>query len=51
MQSKVSKSRLFFGSIEWSKYMVYIVFVIMFALFSIVLGNKGLLTKTTLLIY
>lgn len=50
MQSKeVSKSRLFFGSIEWSKYMVYIVFVIMFALFSIVLGNKGFLTQNNLI--
>ena len=41
MQSKEVSKADYFGSIEWSKYMVYIVFVIMFALFSIVLGNKG----------
>lgn len=50
MQSKeISKSKLFFGSIEWNKYMVYIVFVIMFALFSIVLGDKGFLTQNNLI--
>jgi len=50
MQSKeASKSKLFFGSIEWSKYMVYIVFVIMFILFSAVLGDKGFLTQNNLI--
>lgn len=50
MQSKeVSKSKLFFGSIEWSKYMVYIVFVIMFILFSAALGDKGFLTQNNLI--
>ncbi len=50
MQSKeASKSKLFFGSIEWSKYMVYIVFVIMFVLFSAVLGDKGFLTQNNLI--
>ncbi len=49
MQSKeASKSKLFFGNIEWSKYMVYIVFVIMFILFSAVLGDKGFLTQNNL---
>ncbi|HHX57193.1 MAG TPA: ABC transporter permease [Clostridiales bacterium] len=50
MQSKeASKSKLFFGNIEWSKYMVYIVFVIMFILFSAVLGDKGFLTQNNLI--
>lgn len=50
MQSKeASKSKLFFGNIEWSKYMVYIVFVIMFILFSTVLGDKGFLTQNNLI--
>ena len=50
MQSKeISKSKLFFGSIEWNKYMVYIVFAIMFILFSVVLGDKGFLTQNNLI--
>jgi len=36
-------------NIQWDKYMVYIIFVIVFALFGIFLGNKGFLSSNNIM--
>ena len=38
MQSSKSKR-----NIQWDKYMVYIIFAVVFVLFALILGNKGFL--------
>jgi len=48
MPSKEVKKRLSLGSIQWNRYMVYIVFVLVFVLFSILLGGKGFLNPNNL---
>ncbi len=48
MPSKEAEKGLSLGSIQWNKYMVYIVFVIVFALFSALLGGKGFLNPNNL---
>lgn len=46
---KVTENKVDLKNIEWNKYMVYIVFVIVFLAFSIILGNKGFLSPNNLL--
>jgi ribose/xylose/arabinose/galactoside ABC-type transport system permease subunit len=48
MPSKETKSRISLGAIQWNKYMVYIVFVVVFILFSALLGAKGFLNPNNL---
>jgi ribose transport system permease protein len=45
MQSKKSK----WMSLQWDKYMVYIIFAVVFVLFAIILGQKGFLSSNNLL--
>lgn len=45
MQSKKNNWR----SLQWDKYMVYIIFVVVFILFAIIMGGKGFLTSNNLL--
>lgn len=48
MQSKEVNKRVSLGSFQWNRYMVYIVFVLVFVLFSILLNNKGFLNPNNL---
>jgi ribose transport system permease protein len=48
MPSRKINQRLSLGSIQWNRYMVYIVFVVVFVLFSIALNNKGFLNPNNL---
>lgn len=45
LEKKTSDTKIDLKTIEWNKYMVYIVFVIVFLAFSIFLGNKGFLSS------
>ena len=42
---RFSKSK---KNIQWDKYMVYIIFVVVFVLFALILGNKGFLQPRNL---
>ena len=44
MQSSKSKR-----NIQWDKYMVYIIFAVVFVLFALILGNKGFLQPRNLI--
>lgn len=48
LDKKTSDTKIDLKTIEWNKYMVYIVFVIVFLAFSIFLGNKGFLSSNNL---
>lgn len=48
MPSKEINKRVSLGSVQWNRYMVYIVFVLVFILFSILLNNKGFLNPNNL---
>lgn len=48
-ESKAVDNKLDFKNIQWNKYMVYIVFAIVFIAFSVVLGGKGFLDSNNLL--
>lgn len=37
------------GNVQWDRYMVYIIFVVVFALFAVVLGDKGFLNQNNIL--
>lgn len=49
LENNSSTNKINFKNIEWNKYMVYIVFVIVFFAFSVILGNKGFLSANNLL--
>jgi ribose transport system permease protein len=48
MPSKEVNKRVSLRSIQWNRYMVYIVFVVVFILFSILLNSKGFLNPNNL---
>ena len=48
MLSKKNNQRFSLGNIQWNRYMVYIVFVIVFILFSLLLSSKGFLDPNNL---
>ena len=51
MQSNISRKNISakLQNVQWNKYMVYIVFVVVFVLFSIMLGDKGFLGPKNLM--
>ena len=48
MPSKKIERRFSLANIQWNRYMVYIVFVVVFILFSLLLSNKGFLNPNNL---
>lgn len=49
MQFKKNNLKSTFQNLQWNKYMVYIVFVVVFILFSITLSEKGFLSSNNLM--
>lgn len=49
MQFKKTNLKSTLANLQWNKYMVYIVFVVVFMLFSITLSDKGFLSSTNLM--
>ncbi len=49
MQFKKNNLKSTFENLQWNKYMVYIVFVVVFILFSITLSEKGFLSTNNLM--